>query len=115
MYAKTLKIRGANFKLKTDAGESAVDLIPKADISDVLEAKARDLLRKRRCTCDFTMTFRILPIHYKRSRWTFFVFLTLLIAIEYAHLTIVAPCKYLILTHFDSLIVRHHSLAVFFV
>lgn len=50
LFIKTLRLRGASIKTKTDAGASCLDLIPE-DVSEETMAEAIWLVRKHRCSC----------------------------------------------------------------
>ena len=64
-------------------------------IDDELNKKLRFLLKKHRCTCQFTLTFRYLPIKYNRSRKTQILYMLGFFFLLYFHITLVVPSKLL--------------------
>ena len=70
-----------------------MDLIP-SEVSDVKQKKIIYMLKKHRCVCQATLTFRFLPIKYKRSRRTLIMFVFALSLLVWTHLTLVIPGKY---------------------
>ena len=70
-----------------------MDLIP-LEISDVKRKKVIYMLKKHRCVCQATLTFRFLPIKYKRSRRTLILFVFALSVLLFTHLALVIPGKY---------------------
>ena len=90
IFVKTLIVRGSKIDAKTERGQTCYDLIPD-EISDELLNKVKLLLRKHRCRCQFMITFRYLPIKYKRSRFAQIFFILLIVFLVFTHLTVVVP------------------------
>ena len=80
-----------------------MDLVP-SEVSDVKQKKIVYMLKKHRCVCQATLTFRFLPIKYKRSRRTLILFLFALSLLVWTHLTLVIPGKYYSFFSFLSLL-----------
>ena len=87
---KQLIMRGANHDTTTDQGESCYDLIPDNLPEEVTE-NVHYLFKKHKCTCQFTMTFRFLPIKHKRSPWTLIVFTFFCLLMFLTNLLFVLP------------------------
>ena len=92
LFIKTLRLRGASNKTKTDAGESCLDLIPD-EVSRETMTKATELLRKHKCSCQCTYTFRFLPIKSARSISTMLVYFAILAFVIIVHITMILPSK----------------------
>ena len=56
-----------------------------------MEQKLKFLLRTHKCTCPFTLTFRYLPIKYKRTKRTQIFYVSSMVMLLYIHLTLVIP------------------------
>ena len=92
IFTKTLIVRGASKSTRTRAGLSCLELIPSRDkISGELEQDLRRLLRRYRCTCQLTLTFRFLPIQYRRSYMTMVIFVLSMTWLLFLHVTVVLP------------------------
>ena len=90
LLPKALVHRGASIKSKTDRGDTCMELIPH-DISDTLHNELRHLLKKHYCRCQCALTFRFLPIKYRRSRCTMISFVLTWFALLYVHVTLLTP------------------------
>ena len=92
LVVKTLIIRGSNIETMTDKNETCLDLVPE-NIDEEWNEKLERMLKKHKCVCQATLTFRYLPIKYRRSKRTMIFFLIAMILLLYTHLTLVIPRK----------------------
>ena len=90
-FVRGLIMRGAKIKTRTDSNETCQDLVPVDDISDDLRDEMKQILRKYRCKCQCTLTFRFLPIKYKQNRRAMVLFIVGCIVLAFTHVTVVIP------------------------
>ena len=91
VFVKTLIIRGASFETRTDKNQTCLALIPEEGLKEDTVEKLTSILRKHRCNCHFTLTFRYLTQPYKRSRATMIWYLLAMFFLIYTHITLVLP------------------------